>query len=85
MIVHLSENEIHTALIEYIGNQGYPVRDKNVTVTLVAGRKDKKGHSAQLDFETIIENRVAESTDPEPDDANQQAIKFDFQQTDADD
>ena len=84
MIVHLNQNEIHEALVEYISNQGYPVTGKKVIVTLVAGRKDKNGHTAQLDFETVanLPDRVAPETDV---DENQQAISFDFQHVDSDD
>jgi len=75
MIVHLDQNEIHTALIEYISNQGYPVAGKKVDVTLIAGR-GKNGHSAQLSFETV-KQQIPLDNDPitDPDD-NQQAILF---------
>ena len=78
MIVSLNHQEICTALIEYIGNQGYPVADKKVEVSLTAGR-NKKGHTAQLTFEDRPrEASVPESTPQDVDD-NQQAIKFEFQ------
>lgn len=75
MIVHLDQDEIHTALIEYISNQGYPVAGKKVDVELKAGR-GKNGHSAQLSFETVsLQKESGDSSTVDPDDG-QQAILF---------
>jgi hypothetical protein len=80
MIVHLDQNEIHTALIEYISNQGYPVAGKKVEVCLTAGR-GARGYSAQLTFETINTSSPATTgSAPSADsDDEQQAILFEFE------
>jgi hypothetical protein len=75
MIVYLNQKEIHTALIEYISNQGYPVGNKKVEVSLVAGR-GTKGHSAQLSFETVSMDMPAAADTIDNPDERQQAIMF---------
>ena len=82
MIVSLDQNEICTALIEFIGNQGYPVADKQVEVTLHAGR-GANGHTAKLEFSDKVSGTPAEVPRVDVDEA-QQAIKFEFQDIDND-
>jgi hypothetical protein len=84
MIVHLNQDEMHEALIQYIGNQGYPVENREVTVTLIAGRKGKKGHSAQLSFDAAKREEVSILDMPEEPDDNQQAIMFEMKDPDED-
>lgn len=87
MIVHLNQREIHDALIKYIGSQGYPIADKEVEVTFVAGR-GKNGPSAQLAFESVKLDTAAKDTLPEPElldpDDDQQAIVFELKDLDDD-
>jgi hypothetical protein len=78
MIVSLNHREICTALVEFIGNQGYPVTDKRVEVTLTAGRGEK-GHTAQIIFEDKPTPEKGDGdSDPIDPDENQQAIMFEL-------
>ncbi len=50
MKIELSEPEIKTALISYIGTQGINLEGKNVSVELTAGR-GPNGHSASINID----------------------------------
>lgn len=77
MKINLVESEIQTALVEYINNQGFDLSNKQVKVTLVAGR-GANGHSAQIEALPFEDSDVVDDEDGDPSIKSQQAIPFDF-------
>jgi hypothetical protein len=76
MKISLEEREIQNALTEYISNQGFPISDQKVSVTLIAGR-GANGHSAQIDVSPMTKEDLAakENGDAE---GEEPAIEFGF-------
>lgn len=74
MKIQLNDNEIKTALIEYVSSQGIDISGKAVEVDMVAGRKDN-GFSATIDItdagEPASETTVTEGDTEQPADAKQ--------------
>jgi hypothetical protein len=74
MRINLDEAEIHQALKEFVENQGIPLVNKTVEVTMKAGR-GKNGYKAQV---VISAPDTIEVGDQEPEEAkeDQQALPF---------
>ena len=46
-IITLDDNDIRTALVQFVGNEGVSLKDKDTTLTITAGRKGR-GYSAEI-------------------------------------
>lgn len=64
MIINLKQNEIVTALKQYISQQGINLTNKEIQVSFTAGRKDS-GISAELTIEDGASVDIPGFTDPE--------------------
>lgn len=86
MNIHLNEDEIQQALLEFLSNQNIPLQGKKVEINLTAGR-GSNGHSADIIIVKAPKPVKTEVTDDplkveEIDtsiDPSQQAIDFGFE------
>jgi len=74
MKIHLDEPEIQKALLEFLISQNIPLDDKDITITLTAGR-GVNGHSADFDIVDKVPAPNENNDEPAEDD---QAIDFSF-------
>ena len=58
MKLTFDSSEIEQALISYVSTQGIDLADKNVTVSMTAGR-GPNGHTAELDITTKKETNLS--------------------------
>jgi hypothetical protein len=81
MRINLDENEIHQALREFVENQGIPLVNKDVLVTMKAGR-GANGYKAAVVISKPNAEEVAEVESTEGPSEEQQAILFDSEEED---
>ena len=60
MKIHLDERELKIAIKEYIGNQGIDLSQREISISLTAGRGDR-GHYADIE---LMEHKADPSEDP---------------------
>lgn len=79
MKINLNENEIHQAIIEYIGTEGIDLSTKQVSIELTAGRKPN-GFYADVEIGEV--NSETEDSDDPPFEPTETGIEEDQQALD---
>ena len=88
MNIHLNEDEIQQALLEFLSNQNIPLQGKKVEISLTAGR-GLNGHSADIIIVNAPKPIKTEVTNDSLKveeigtsiDSSQQAIDFGFEES----
>ena len=63
MKINLNENEIHQAIIEYIGSEGIDLSTKQVSIELTAGRKPN-GFYADVEIGEVTPETATDEEEP---------------------